>query len=213
MDWGLFAPAFTLSRPSPLLSALPEAVAALSTSDDMHAGAQAGTVLRHQLEAVTEEERLSLLLELTRTHAAAVIGHGTAGAIPPDKAFRQLGYDSLTAVDLRNRLVAATGLALPSTLVFDYPTPVTLARHLRAELLPDLPVEGSPEGEETRIRRVLASIPIERYREAGLLDMILQLASDDTTVPVPVRADAESLDDMDAASLLRLAAGTITSED
>ncbi|WP_086666086.1 type I polyketide synthase [Lentzea kentuckyensis] len=212
MDWERFAPAFTASRPSPLLAAIPEVVAALSISDAAQAGAQAGSALRRRLETAAEEERHAVLVELTRTHAASVIGHRSADEVPPDKAFRQLGFDSLTAVELRNRLVAATGLALPSTLVFDYPTPLALARHLRSALLPDQPVEGSQDAEETRIRKVLAGIPIERYREAGLLDMIMQLASGDTAVSRPAQQDAESLDDLDAASLLRLAAGTITSE-
>ncbi|USX54002.1 type I polyketide synthase [Lentzea sp. HUAS12] len=212
LDWELFAPAFTAGRPSPLLSSIPEAVAALSIADAVQGGVQAGTALRHRLEGIDEQERLSLLLDLTRTHAAAAIGHRSADAVPAGKAFRQLGFDSLTAVDLRNRLVAATGLALPSTLVFDHPTPVALARHLRSALLPDLPAETGEDDEETRLRKVLASIPVERYREAGLLDLVLGLASGDTAAPEPQPEGSESLDDLDAASLLRLAAGTITSE-
>ncbi|WP_345702242.1 type I polyketide synthase, partial [Streptomyces avermitilis] len=72
---------------------------------------------------------------LVRSHIATVLGHTTPDTIPPDRAFRDLGFDSLTAVELRNRLSRTTGLRLPTTLAFDHPNPTTLTHHLHTQLL------------------------------------------------------------------------------
>ncbi|WP_044506356.1 SDR family NAD(P)-dependent oxidoreductase, partial [Mycobacterium simiae] len=102
--------------------------------DDSLAAAKSKSALAHRLHGLSEPEQHALLLDLVRSHIATVLGSATAEAIDPDKAFQDLGFDSLTAVEMRNRLKTATGLVLSPTLIFDYPTPNGLAGYLRTEL-------------------------------------------------------------------------------
>ncbi|OLR93863.1 type I polyketide synthase, partial [Actinokineospora bangkokensis] len=126
VDWARFAPAFTAARHRPLFDALPEAVAASAPP----VAADGGAELRARLAALDRAGARAELTELVRAEAAAVLGHPGPEAVAADRAFRDVGFDSLTAVELRNRLAAATGAVLSAAVVFDYPTPQELAGHL-----------------------------------------------------------------------------------
>ncbi|MFE6871513.1 type I polyketide synthase, partial [Kitasatospora sp. NPDC057692] len=97
-------------------------------------GATGGPSPTGRLAALPEAEQLAALVELVRVQVAAVLGHAGPQAVAEDHQFVDSGFDSLTAVELRNRLNAATGLRLPATLAFDHRTPVDLAERLRREL-------------------------------------------------------------------------------
>ncbi|MEZ7007872.1 beta-ketoacyl synthase N-terminal-like domain-containing protein, partial [Streptomyces sp. AD55] len=90
--------------------------------------------LQRRLAGLAEPERETAMLEMVLEQVASVLGYSSLQAIEPEKAFKDLGFDSLRAVEFRNGLAEATALRLPATVVFDYPTPVALARHLLSEV-------------------------------------------------------------------------------
>ncbi|HEY1620224.1 MAG TPA: SDR family NAD(P)-dependent oxidoreductase [Streptosporangiaceae bacterium] len=112
--------------------------------------------LATQLQAMTPVQRHTTIEVLIRTHAAATLAYPSPDAIDPGAAFTDLGFDSLTAVELRNRLATATGLRLPATLVFDHPTPTALTHYIQNELVPEL-APPSIEDELDRLAALLAA--------------------------------------------------------
>ncbi|WP_257902886.1 type I polyketide synthase, partial [Saccharothrix obliqua] len=136
IDWPRFAEMFTARRPSPLLSGVPEA-AARTTPDSRASG------LVDALSATDAVGQREVLVGLVRQAAAAVLGMASADGIAPTRAFRDVGFDSLTSVELRNRLATATGVTLPVTVAFDYPSATALAEALRTRLL-EAPAPAEP---------------------------------------------------------------------
>jgi acyl carrier protein len=100
--------------------------------------------LESRLSALSGERRREVLLDLILTDVALVLGHGAPGTVSADGAFRDLGFDSLTAIELRNRLGSRTGVKLTATAVFDHPSPRALADHLLGRLVPDPAEPRSP---------------------------------------------------------------------
>ncbi|RLK61276.1 type I polyketide synthase [Actinokineospora cianjurensis] len=128
VDWERFIPAFTSVRPSPLLAEFVPADSAPTHSSWASTMANLST-----------QERLASVLALVRKHAADALGHPDSTTIEPGKPFKELGFDSLTAVDLRNRLATTTAIAIPATAVFDHPTARALAEYLISFLAEEKP--------------------------------------------------------------------------
>ncbi|MGW6962377.1 SDR family NAD(P)-dependent oxidoreductase, partial [Streptomyces chartreusis] len=134
-DWARFAETTAYARQGSLLRELtaPAQRDARTAHDPERPTARTGE-LAGALHGRPPAERERLVLAHVRSTVAEVLGHGSAAAIAADRPFNDLGFDSLTSVELRNRLGAATGLRLPATLVYDHPTPAALASHIRAQL-------------------------------------------------------------------------------
>ncbi len=141
IDWRTYAPALAFARRRPLIEDIDAARAALHQGDERTEPSVEANELCSRLEGMVPADARETLLKLVRAQAASVLGHDTIESVAPKRAFRDLGFDSLTAVELRNRLEAASGLPLAATLAFDYPTPAALADHL-LERLTDA---GSPD--------------------------------------------------------------------
>ncbi|MGW3571842.1 SDR family NAD(P)-dependent oxidoreductase, partial [Streptomyces sp. NPDC000941] len=137
IDWPRFVAEFAATRKSRLFDELPEARAGRAADGGDATESHSGPGLAGRLAGLAPVEQERLLVELVRTHAAAVLGHAEADSVAVGRAFKELGFDSMRVMELRNRLNAATGLRLATGAVFDHPTATLMAKHLRTELVGD----------------------------------------------------------------------------
>jgi polyketide synthase 12 len=166
--------------------------------------------LESRLAGMSDVEQRTTVLSLVRSHAAAVLGHRDADTVREDTPFKDLGFDSLTAVELRNRLSAATGLRLPPAVVFDYPHATVLADHLLERLAPDgaeAPPADAVEpvlGDLGRIEGVLGALALDqtaRERVARRLRGLLASLDGERAVPAAA-TDVETASDEEMFALL-----------
>jgi acyl carrier protein len=180
VDWARFVPPFTLRRPSPLIQDLPEARQALAdgVADGEPAAPGGQTALGQRLAGLPPAEQERMLTGMVRAEAAAVLGHPSPDAVDASWTFRDLGFDSLTAVELRNRLSAATGLRLPATLIYDYTTPTLLSRYLQAKTI-NRETEYAPILKEIdKLECALSGIAEDNEERAKIIARLEALAQD-----------------------------------
>jgi acyl transferase domain-containing protein/acyl carrier protein len=173
VDWDRFTPLFTSARAWPLLSDLPGRQRA-AAPDDAAIGVR--EALAQRLSGLAGEEAMRAVEEVVLAHVAVVLGHSAAADVQPERAFKELGFESVGAVELRNQLAAVTGLDLPATLVFDHPTPRALAEYLHAELGRD-PSATSADAELGRLEGYFAETVVSDRERATLATRLRTLVA------------------------------------
>ncbi|WP_442893090.1 SDR family NAD(P)-dependent oxidoreductase [Amycolatopsis sp. VC5-11] len=185
------------------LAGTPGRRAAQDTAEDTES-------LAKKLAGLAANKRVPLVLNLVRTHAAALLGHAGPEAVEADRSFNEVGFDSLSATGFRNKLSLVTGLKLPVSLIFDYPTPRILSEFLVGELAPAEEAPAEETVTEQGVREALAGIPLEKLRAAGLLDGLLELAGvrlAEDRAEEPEAVEEASIDDLDTDALISMAIG------
>jgi 5-hydroxydodecatetraenal polyketide synthase CpkA len=192
--------------PTPLFRTLvPRAPRRASTAQDGGAAS-----LTQRLGALSEAQREQSLIDLVRAQVARALGHSDPSAIDADRAFQDLGFDSLTAVELRNQLNRTTGLRLPSTLVFDHPSPTALAAHLRQQIkVEEVSVADSVVADLNRLKaavRTAAADSAAYERVAEQLRELLGVADEAggrvAAASTPADSDLDSASDEELFALL-----------
>ncbi|HET9380303.1 MAG TPA: type I polyketide synthase, partial [Streptomyces sp.] len=188
VDWARFLASFTSVRPGVLFDDLPDArrvreeeaqaeAAARADRAAARGDASAGTELARSLRDQPANVQRKALLELVTAHVAAVLGEGAPDAVDHGRAFKDIGFTSMTSMELRNRLKEATGLTLPASLVFDHPHPRALADHLRGELLGEDDTERTASGPDVPN----TPRPADHDEPIAIVGMACRLPGDVTT--------------------------------
>ncbi|WP_069883583.1 type I polyketide synthase [Streptomyces luteocolor] len=152
----------------PLLRGLVKAPARPTASAAAPAAGTAGGGLTERLAQLSPQEAEELLTEEVRRQAAVVLGHDDTETVGAQRPFKTLGFDSLTTVELRNRLNSATGLRLPVTLLFDHPTPAAVAAHLKQQLLPEVDAADLAASQLGKLEALLAEVAEDDPARANL---------------------------------------------
>jgi NADP-dependent 3-hydroxy acid dehydrogenase YdfG/acyl carrier protein len=164
----------------------------------------AASALRQRLAVLPEKERLKALVTLVQEVVAAVLGLAGAAAVPAEAPLKELGLDSLMAVQVRNQLSARAEATLPTTLVFDYPTPKAIAKLL----LEKFDLSPSHIWSDSEIRAKLSRVSIAALIKWRLLDVLMQ-QTDDLTAEEPAKDGEDAIDQMDHDSLLQALDGLL----
>ncbi|MFE1863716.1 KR domain-containing protein, partial [Streptomyces anandii] len=202
---GLRAQATSTGMLPPLLRSLVRVPAPTRRTAATAATTAPSGALVERLAALPEAEQEAVLLDLVCTHVAAVLGYPGPEAVDPARSFNEVGFDSLTAVELRNRLNAATGVRLPATLVFDYPTPTALAAFLRDEIAPSGAAAVTPLlAELDRLEASLTAVALPdddgRSQITARLQELLAKWGDGRKAPEEEAAAAEVAEEIESAT-------------
>ncbi|TCO60872.1 acyl transferase domain-containing protein [Actinocrispum wychmicini] len=177
------------------------------------AAAEDRSDLARKLAGLTPDEQDLELTELVRSHAAAVLGHGSTDTVPAERAFRELGFDSLTAVELRNRLNSATGLRLPATVTFDHPNATALAVYIRGQLTVGSATPRAPRTTATPVDEPIAIVGMACRYPGGvhtpdqLWDLVVGETDAMSTFPVDRGWTVDALPGPDGSPVTHAAVG------
>ncbi|MCV7074504.1 SDR family NAD(P)-dependent oxidoreductase [Mycobacterium szulgai] len=177
---------------APLLSALTTTRRQASTTPTHHS-------LHTQLATQTPAQQHATLLALVTTTTATVLAHPDASALDPDQPFKDLGIDSLSALELRNTMAQHAGLTLPATLIFDHPTPTALTHYLYDKLGTHTTSNGVDDPDELEMQQLIETIPAKQLIKAGVLNLLRDVARSEHSFDTSLHSsdvESMSLDDL-----------------